>query len=263
MTSNGHFTTQMKFFAVLLATAVFLFYSAQAQFIGGPVTIVSTFSELSKITVTDPDPIVSVQVTLLGLSHGRSGDLHLVLTHTTTNNINVDVDLFSRPGVTGQNQFGAVSTTSGNYGFADSANNTFSAAAVAAGSGMVPNGIYHPCATDLNGNYPLTYFSNYVGAAAGTWTLNVSDGGPGIDGSLDGWELDIVTIPRLSIYSVDANTAVVAWRWPSTGFILQSNSDLGTTNWTTVTNAVNLVNGTNQVTISPLITSQFFRMAYQ
>ncbi len=247
---------------VSLALLLLCGQSAFAQYSGGPISIVSTFSESSQITVSDPTRIVSVQVTLLGLSHGRSGDLHIILSHKDTNNNNLDVDLFSRPGVSTAAPFGATSSTSGNYGFSDSASNTFSAAAVAAGNGVVPNDTYHPCAADGTGNYPLTYFSNFVGvAAAGTWTLDIGDSGPGIDGSLDGWELDIVTIPRLSISLTNTNAAVVAWRWPSTGFELEANTNLSATNWTVVTNAVNLVNGTNQVVISPINGNRFFRLS--
>ena len=262
MTSKCHLGALLTIAAVfcLMAGA----FDCTAQYLGGSIPILSTFDELSQIAVSDPNRIISVQVTLIGLSHGRSGDLHIILEHTTTNNITTDVDLFSRPGVTTAIPFGATSTTSGNYGFSDRTTNTFSAAAIAAGGGVVPNDIYHPCAASPDYNYPLTYLSTLAGpAAAGAWRLIIGDSGPGIDGTLDGWQLDIITIPRLGINLPDANTTVVYWPAPSTGFFLQANSDLNTTNWVDVTNAVGFVNGTNQVAISPLSAKQFFRMVYR
>jgi hypothetical protein len=260
MKAKNHFLAGVIGISAPFAMTVFPCQFAWAQYSGGGVTIVSTFAEMSQISVTDITPIVSVQVTFLGLSHGRSGDLHILLSHTTTNNINIDVDLFSRPGVTAQAPFGATSSTSGNYSFADSATNTFWQAAVDAGAGVVPNGTYHPSASS-GGAAVLSYFTNFTGAAAGKWTLTVSDGASGFDGTLDGWELDIVTVPTLSIALTSTNTAVISWRSLSTGFVLRENADLRTMNWTDVASPVNLINGTNEVVISPLTTNRYFILA--
>ncbi len=66
---------------------------------------------------------------------------------------------------------------------------------------------------------------------------------------------------KLSIYQTNASSAMVAWKWPSIGFVLRANTDLGTTNWAVVTNAITLVNGTNLVVISPLTNHLFFRLS--
>ena len=238
---------------------------ASAQYVGGSIPIVSTFSYSSSVTVSDTNPVISAQVTLVGLSHGRSGDLHVILGHSDTNHINIDLDLFSRPGVSPSNQYGALSSTSGNYSFADSAPTTFSAAAVAAGNGVVPNGTYHPSEANLATGVPiLSYLSIFRGdGAAGTWTLSIGDSGPGIDGSLDSWQLDLVTtFPKLNIFLSNSTTAVLAWSTNPPGFFLQSKADLSLTNWLTMTNPVIVVNGSNQVAVSPLTGASYYRLAH-
>jgi hypothetical protein len=52
----------------------------------------------------------------------------------------------------------------------------------------------------------------------------------------------------------------MVWPFPSSGFVLQQNSDLGTTNWVNVTNAANFVGGQNQVLIPPSAGNDFFRL---
>lgn len=44
--------------------------------------------------------------------------------------------------------------------------------------------------------------------------------------------------PLLSLSLTATNTAVISWPFPSTGFALEANPSLGTTNWTSVTNTV-------------------------
>jgi hypothetical protein len=52
--------------------------------------------------------------------------------------------------------------------------------------------------------------------------------------------------------------------WPASLniFRLQQNTNLATTSWVPNTNLINVVNGTNQVTISPAAGNQFFRLTY-
>jgi len=66
--------------------------------------------------------------------------------------------------------------------------------------------------------------------------------------------------PVLGIRLANPNTATIFWPAPSTGFVLQQNSSLGTTNWTNVTNAVNVVGGTNTVKVQPAVSRQFYRL---
>lgn len=94
-------------------------------------------------------------------------------------------------------------------------------------------------------------------------------GGPMAGGnySLTGgfWSLVAVQTPgapTLRIFLTATNTAVVAWPWPSAGYTLQSNTNLGTTNWPGVINAVNVVGSENQVTISPPSGNKYFRLSH-
>ena len=67
--------------------------------------------------------------------------------------------------------------------------------------------------------------------------------------------------PALRIFLTATNTAVVAWLAPSPGYMLQSNTNLVTTNWSGVTNAVNVVGSENQVIISPPAGNKYFRLS--
>jgi hypothetical protein len=70
----------------------------------------------------------------------------------------------------------------------------------------------------------------------------------------------LVFPPRLSVLLTNANSIRVSWRTNYTGFTLQQNSTLGTTNWTPVTNSP-AVDGENwQVLISPLVHTGFYRL---
>lgn len=92
-------------------------------------------------------------------------------------------------------------------------------------------------------------------------------GGPLTDGNytLTGgfWSLFAVQTPGaplLNIQLVSPNAIMVSWPSPSTGFVLQQNGDLGTTNWVAVTNSVVLTNGLNSVIVSPQMGNQYYRL---
>lgn len=65
--------------------------------------------------------------------------------------------------------------------------------------------------------------------------------------------------PSLTIQSA-TNGVVIGWPASATGFQLQENTDLTTTNWVANTAPTNVVSGTNLVTISPATGSGFFRL---
>jgi hypothetical protein len=65
--------------------------------------------------------------------------------------------------------------------------------------------------------------------------------------------------PTLRIFLTTSNTAVVAWPAPSTGFNLQKNTDLNTTNWVAA-GAPAVVGSENQVVVTPPTGRQFFRL---
>ena len=92
-------------------------------------------------------------------------------------------------------------------------------------------------------------------------------GGPMAGGnySLTGgfWALYAVQIPGappLSIFLTTTNTAVVRWPFPSTGWILQQNTNLTTTNWVTPLETVNN-DGTNKfIIVNPPNGNKFSRL---
>jgi len=72
----------------------------------------------------------------------------------------------------------------------------------------------------------------------------------------------VTTVPELDIAAAESNTVVVSWPSPSTGFALEQISALGATNWVSVSNAVEVVNGQNQVTVSSAIGNRFYRLMH-
>jgi hypothetical protein len=66
--------------------------------------------------------------------------------------------------------------------------------------------------------------------------------------------------PKLTITLTTTNTTVVSWPSPSTGFALQHNSNLSTTNWVTPAETVN-DNGTiKYIIVAPPTGSRYFRL---
>jgi hypothetical protein len=64
----------------------------------------------------------------------------------------------------------------------------------------------------------------------------------------------------LSVQLTGANTVVLSWPASASGFGLQQNSDLSTTNWVYVTNFVSVVGSNYQVIVSPNTARQFYRL---
>ncbi len=66
--------------------------------------------------------------------------------------------------------------------------------------------------------------------------------------------------PTLSIQATN-QTLVLSWPAPATGYVLQENPSLTTTNWTTVSNAPAVVVGEMRVTISSPLGNRFYRLS--
>ena len=66
--------------------------------------------------------------------------------------------------------------------------------------------------------------------------------------------------PLLRIAVTSTNTVIVAWPAPSTGFTLQQNSSLATTNWVALTNTPVLAGDERQVVLPSWPGSRFFRL---
>jgi hypothetical protein len=75
------------------------------------------------------------------------------------------------------------------------------------------------------------------------------------------WTQASIVPPLLTITSTATNGIVISWSSFSTGFVLQTNSDLGTTNWGTSSYPISIANGTNaSTTIDSLPGNLFFRL---
>ena len=69
--------------------------------------------------------------------------------------------------------------------------------------------------------------------------------------------------PGLAIELVSPSSALISWPAPSTGYVLQQNTSLTTTNWVAVTNPPMVVNGEMQITVSPTVGNRYYRLKYQ
>jgi hypothetical protein len=66
--------------------------------------------------------------------------------------------------------------------------------------------------------------------------------------------------PTLTIFLTPTNTAVVSWPSPSTGFVLQQNANLDTTNWVTAPQTVNDNGVTRFIIVNPPVGNRFYRL---
>mgnify|MGYP005840476241 CR=1 FL=1 len=69
--------------------------------------------------------------------------------------------------------------------------------------------------------------------------------------------------PTLRIGRLGNGDLVLGWPASATGFVLQQNPALGTTNWSAVTNPVVVVGDERQVTVAPAPGGRFFRLRSQ
>lgn len=74
---------------------------------------------------------------------------------------------------------------------------------------------------------------------------------------------DWTTTTVLTVTLASTNTLVLSWPSPSTGFVLQQNLDVGTTNWVDVTNTpvLNSTNLQNEVVLPLTDNHVFYRLA--
>lgn len=67
--------------------------------------------------------------------------------------------------------------------------------------------------------------------------------------------------PKLSYWSSPPHALAIAWLTNFSGCVLLENSDLRTTNWTSVSNAVNIVGSNYEVNVPTTNATRFFRLA--
>ena len=66
--------------------------------------------------------------------------------------------------------------------------------------------------------------------------------------------------PYLTIQLTNVNSVALSWLAPSNAFNLQQNKDATSTNWSSVTNSVNVTDSLNQVMVSPAAGNSFYRL---
>jgi hypothetical protein len=71
--------------------------------------------------------------------------------------------------------------------------------------------------------------------------------------------INVVPMPPLNIAASGTNV-ILSWPTNATGFRLTGNANLNTTNWVSVTNALNVSNDLNQVTLPANGSARFFRL---
>jgi hypothetical protein len=124
-------------------------------------------------------------------------------------------------------------------------------------------------------NFNLDWFTIDGGggtSAGGNFSLSGTIGQPDASAPMTGgifsltggfWSLFAVPrpdAPRLTITRTAASSVLLSWPSPSTGFVLQQNSDLNTTNWVAAPQAVS-DNGTDRfITVNPSTDQQFYRL---
>lgn len=70
----------------------------------------------------------------------------------------------------------------------------------------------------------------------------------------------VINAPRLEIQLTQTNTALLTWPTNASGFVLQQNFNLTTTNWQNATNAIGITGTNNQVVRPRLEGNEFFRL---
>jgi hypothetical protein len=100
--------------------------------------------------------------------------------------------------------------------------------------------------------------------ATNSATLSMVDENPtgytyGNDFALDDFSFSLV--PSLSVALSSINSVAISWPSPSTGYVLQQNADLTTTNWTNCSFLVNDNGTTKSVTNSTPAGNLFFRLS--
>lgn len=131
------------------------------------------------------------------------------------------------------------------------------------------------CLRTRGEDYAIDWYKVSGGGGAssnGQFTVNGTvgqpdAGGPTVGGnySLSGgfWVLIAVQTPgapwlKISLTTTDA--AMVSWPYPSTGWNLQQNNDLGTTNWVTASEMISDDGTNNFIIVNPPTGNRYYRL---
>lgn len=72
--------------------------------------------------------------------------------------------------------------------------------------------------------------------------------------------VEVSGAPTLTISLTDTNTALISWPFPSTGFLLEQNSDANSANWTTAPETITDSGGTRFIIAIPTPGNRFYRL---
>ena len=76
------------------------------------------------------------------------------------------------------------------------------------------------------------------------------------------FNVNVPPSPRLSIQLTSTDTVVLSWPASSSGFNLQQNTNVASTNWVAVLTTPVVTNGRNQVIVSPPLGTKFYRLQF-
>lgn len=110
-------------------------------------------------------------------------------------------------------------------------------------------------------NVPVPLFLSVASSADGNRLFAAAASGPNTGLLYTG--VPVTPLPPLLTIAASGADLTIAWPSSVAGFQLQENSDLSTTNWAEVTNAVFITNGLNQVMVPPTNSKAFYRLKGQ
>ena len=116
---------------------------------------------------------------------------------------------------------------------------------VAGGGGTSTGGVYSVSGTIGQPDAGLLTGGNYS-LVGGFWGIIAAVQTPGA--------------PLLTIIRTSTNTVAVSWPYPSSGFSLQQNADLKTTNWTPPPQTVNTNAALNWIIVNPPQGNLYYRL---
>ena len=182
-------------------------------------------------------------------------------------------ELFGTPTASGIFTFGLRVTATNN----PVQSKTYTLAIAAAGEELPPHSTVDTTASPLDSGTTTGggFYTNNTTAtvtatpAAGFAFANWTDNGKAVSRSASYTFTNIVNrslvanfVPMPPLSFSQPQPGALAFTWPTNyaSLSLQQNTNLGTTNWVAVTNAVTVVGTNNRVSTSPLIGNRFFRL---
>jgi hypothetical protein len=117
---------------------------------------------------------------------------------------------------------------------------------VAGGGGSSSNGQFSLSGTIGQHDASGAITGGQYSVTGGFWCLVVAVQTPGA--------------PSLTVTLTPTNTVVVSWPFLSTGFVLEQNPSIGTTNWTSVTNSVSNDGSFKWVVVPASTGNKYYRL---